>query len=180
MPRSRLISVIPASPACGYSRDLAIVFSMCNDCSGATASVALTAFNRTCALGVIVEIEQLFPLVAVAYFQFLFDCHHFVEKAIEFHMIAPEQCPILIYPDGGEALEEVGYSHSLKFISCHGARLLARCCALARIACVKLNPDHIRTLRPNPTEWRIVSWDWTGPCSSGLGRLENAVFEIVQ
>jgi hypothetical protein len=121
---------------------------MCNDCSGATASVALTAFNRTCALGVIVEIEQLFPLVAVAYFQFLFDCHHFVEKAIEFLMLAPEQCLVLIHPDSGEALEGVGYRHSLKFISCHGARLLPRSCALARIASVKLNPDCIRTLSP--------------------------------
>jgi len=62
---------------------------------------------------VIVEIEQLFPLVAVAYFQFLFDFHHFVEKAIEFPMLAPEQCPVLIHPDGGEALDEVGYRHLL-------------------------------------------------------------------
>jgi hypothetical protein len=59
-------------------------------------------------------------LVAVAYFQFLFDCHHFVEKAIEFPMLAPEQCPVLIYPDGGEALEEGGVQSfaQIYFVSC--------------------------------------------------------------
>src|SRR5262249_46286567 len=49
IPRSRLTSDIPASPACGLSCESAMVRSSRRASSGATANVAFAAARRTCA-----------------------------------------------------------------------------------------------------------------------------------
>ena len=43
--------VMPASAACGYSREWRIISSMRRAAFGATSSVPIAAFSRTCALG---------------------------------------------------------------------------------------------------------------------------------
>jgi hypothetical protein len=51
IPLSIAQTVIPASPACGNSFELAIISSIRRAACGATANVATTAFSRTWALG---------------------------------------------------------------------------------------------------------------------------------
>jgi hypothetical protein len=111
IPRSRLINVIPASPACGYSRESGNGLKGMSGGLRADSQCRFHGVQTDLRIRMTVAIEQHASLIPLTRIQFILDIYHLIEQAVELRCFVSEQCFVLLNSDSDEPLRQLIHGH---------------------------------------------------------------------